>query len=113
MSRDPATLADMLDACRSVLQFRGAVDLAGFLENREKQSAVLHQLMVIGEAAKRLSTGFRAAHPEMPWSDIAGMRDRLIHEYDDVDLMLVWTALDVHVVQLMNFLEPFVPKAPE
>ncbi len=113
MSRDSATLADMFEACRSVLEFKGDIDLTAFLKNREKQSAVMHQLMVIGEAAKRLSTGFRAAHPQLPWSDIAGMRDRLIHGYDDVDLTLVWRALDAHVVELMEFLDPFVSKAPE
>jgi uncharacterized protein with HEPN domain len=50
------------------------------------QSAVLHQLLVIGEAVKRLSQDFRRDHPEIPFALIAGMRDKLIHEYDDVDL---------------------------
>jgi uncharacterized protein with HEPN domain len=53
-------------------------------------SAVLHQLLIIGEAVKRISPEFRVAHPEVPWKLIAGTRDKLIHFYEGVDLEEVW-----------------------
>lgn len=64
------------------------------------QSAVLHQIVIMGEATKRLSGDFRANHPTIPWKDIAGMRDVLIHSYDSVDLGAVWrvTQKDLPVV---------------
>ena len=57
-----------------------------FKKDPKTQSAVLHQLMILGEAAKRISKEFAQNHPEIPWSLIARIRDRLIHMYDDVDL---------------------------
>ena len=65
--------------------------------------------MVIGEAVKRLSLEFRASHSSIPWSDIAGMRDHLIHGYDIVDLEEVWKTATVDVPDLLTALEPMVP----
>jgi uncharacterized protein with HEPN domain len=55
---------------------------------------------------KRLSEGFRASHPEIPWADMAGMRDVLIHDYDDVDLHEVWHTATVDIPRLIERLEP-------
>ena len=93
MSRDPATLLDLLHACEMVLQFKGNITKERFLANEEKQSAIIHQLMIIGEATKRLSREYRDSHSQIFWTNIAGMRDRLIHGYDEVDLNLVWAAV--------------------
>ena len=64
--------------------------MPAFEVDLKTQSAVLHQLLVIGEAVKRLSPTFRVRHAHVPWSLIAGMRDHLIHGYDAVDLDEVW-----------------------
>jgi len=90
MSRDDATLLDMLKAARLVVAFKGNLTEKAFLRDVKTQSAILHQLLVIGEAVKRLSEEFRARHAEVPWVRIAGMRDKLIHAYDAVDLDEVW-----------------------
>lgn len=54
------------------------------------QDAVVRQLEIIGEATKRISQGFRNTHEEIPWQDMAGMRDILIHDYIDIDFDIVW-----------------------
>jgi uncharacterized protein with HEPN domain len=113
MSRDPATLADMLRACSLILEFRKDLTLDMFLVNAEKQSAILHQLLLLGEATKRLSTDFRDAHPNIVWADIAGMRDRLIHGYDVVELPLVWDVIQKRVPSLLAYLQPLISNFQE
>lgn len=94
MSRDDATALDILTAARRALQFASGLTRQQLAGDLKTQSAVLHQLLVIGEAAKRLSDDFRRVHPKTPWKAIAGMRDRIIHGYDDVDLLEVWSTID-------------------
>jgi len=110
MSRDDATLLDILRAARLVTEFKGKLAKQAFLRDIKTQSAILHQLLVIGEAVKRLSEDFRAQHPEIPWLRIAGMRDKLIHAYDAVDLDEVWKTVTKDIAPLISFLEPLVPK---
>ena len=93
MHPDSATVLDILHAARSAVRFSVGLDKPAFLADEKTQSAVLHQLLVLGEAVKRLSTPFRLAHPELPWKMMAGMRDKVVHEYDDVDLDEVWETL--------------------
>ena len=84
MPRDDAHLLDILRSARLAIEFKGSADKAEFLSDAKTQSAVLHQLLIIGEAVKRMSPEFRAAHPEVPWKAIAGTRDKLIHFYEGV-----------------------------
>jgi len=60
------------------------------VKNRSLQDAVIRRLEIVGEAVKNLPPPFRSKHPEIPWKQMAGMRDILIHEYFDVDLILTW-----------------------
>lgn len=109
MSPDDATLLDIIKAARLALQFAAGFDEAGFLNHPKTQSAVLHQLLLLGEAVKRLSQGFRSQHPEVPWKMIAGTRDKLIHKYDDVDLEEVWRTIERDLPELVAMLEPMTP----
>ena len=109
MQRDLAILLDIVQAAQLILAFKGGMNKAAFDADPKTQSAVLHQLMVIGEAVKRLSLEFRSSHSGLPWSDIAGMRDHLIHGYDIVDLEEVWNTATVDVSDLLAALEPLVP----
>jgi uncharacterized protein with HEPN domain len=74
-----------------------------FFDNTQLQDACIRQIEIIGEATKRLSTEFREKHPEIPWKDMAGMRDKLIHDYLDVDLGMVYKTI-------MSDIPSLVPK---
>lgn len=91
MFRDEASLADILVATQRIEEFLAGIDRPAFLNDVEKQSAVLHQLLILGEAVRRLSPTLRAANAPIPWSEIVAMRNRLIHGYDRVDLEVVWS----------------------
>lgn len=110
MKRDEAVLLDLVRAARLVLEFKQGMDKAAFLGDLKTQSSVLHQLMVMGEATKRLSDDFRDQHPEIPWRLIAGMRDNLIHGYDIVDLEEVWRTAERDVPDLLRWLDPLLPR---
>jgi uncharacterized protein with HEPN domain len=86
MNRDRASLLDIVNAAKRILEFAEGCDRSALAINEEKQSAILYQVIIIGEATKRLSSEFRAQHSEIPWKDIAGMRDILAHQYDRVNL---------------------------
>lgn len=109
MERDEATLLDVFRAARLCQEFLGNLTEEEFLSDEKTQSAVLHQLMVLGEAVKRLSREFRAAHPEIPWGPMAGMRDHLVHAYDAVDLGEVWKTASGDIPSLRKSLEPLLP----
>ena len=105
MQRDKAVLLDIKNACHHIREFTHRMEKNAFIEDLKTQSAVLHKLLVIGEAVKRLSPDFRVKHPEIPWSLIAGMRDKLVHGYDIVDLDAVWETVYSDVPKLLCFLE--------
>ena len=110
MNRDRGTLLHIAIAARRVMMFSRGMSLDEFAEDIRTQFAVLHQLMVIGEAVKRLSDSFRDEHTAIPWSSIAGMRDNLIHGYDNINLDSVWDAVERDVPQLLQYVEPLLPK---
>jgi uncharacterized protein with HEPN domain len=89
VSRDEVYLRHVLDAIRSIEGYiEGGRD--DFFASSMQQDAVVRQLEVIGEAVKQLSAEVRDQQPEIPWREIAGMRDVLIHAYFSVDLEQVW-----------------------
>lgn len=90
MSKDPRVyLAHILECIQKIERFT-AGERERFLADELVQDAVLRNFEVIGEAAKRLDDAYRAAHPEIPWRSLAGLRDVLIHQYEGVDLERVW-----------------------
>ena len=108
MPRDPAILIDLDRAARLAIEFAQGIEREEFENDLKTISAVLHQLLVLGEAVKRLSVEFVAAHPQVPWSLIAGMRDVLIHGYDIVDLDEVWRTVAHDLPALRAYIAPMI-----
>lgn len=87
--RDIGYAVDILLACNEVIEFGIGKDENAFVQDSMYQAAVIRKLEVIGEVAKRLSDEFKLKHSTINWRGWSGLRDRLIHGYDDVDLGIV------------------------
>ena len=109
MTKDSAILLDIVKAGRLIKEFLGEANEKGFSRGIRTQSAVIHQLLIIGEATKRLSHEFREQHDEIPWPLMAGMRDVLIHAYESVDLEEVWKTATKDVPDIIAKPEPLLP----
>ena len=111
--RDLSWLLDMLLSAQDAEKFTHGINKAEFLDSDLHQSAVIRALEVLGEAAGRVSRETVAALPEIPWQDVTGMRHRLIHDYFDVNLELVWEVVQDEIPSLIKALERLVPPEDE
>ena len=105
MPRDLASLADMLDSARVALHYVQDVDWDAFAADTRLQDAVIRRLELIGEAAGRVSEAGREQWPWLPWREMIGMRNVVIHRYDTVDLGIVWRTVQTDLPRLTQQLE--------
>ena len=111
--RDPAYLFDMLEASEKVQRFIKNKTLEDFLSDEMLQDAVVRNLGIIGEAARRISKELRQEHPEIPWRKIIAQRNVLIHEYEDIDFKEIWEVASIHVLLLIDQIRLLMPPIPE
>lgn len=91
MEKDPKIfLEHILESIEFIEEYTAGVSQAEFFKSRQKADAVIRRIEIIGEAAKNLPTNFRATANHIPWKQMTGMRDNLIHEYFGVDYDEVW-----------------------
>jgi uncharacterized protein with HEPN domain len=107
--KDTARLRHMLDAVRKATHFVRGRSWADLNTDEMLQLALIRLLEVLGEAATSISPDCRQAHQDIPWKQIAGTRDRLIHGYFDVGLDIVWEIVTVDLPPLIAALEEITP----
>ncbi len=92
MKHDAVYIKQILEAISKIESFTSGLEAAGFSKDQKTQSAVILQLLLIGEIAKKISSEGRSKI-DLPWKEIAGFRDRAIHNYFEIDLDIVWQTL--------------------
>lgn len=107
---DDACLLDMLLAARKVQAYTQGVTAQQFYGDEELQDAVMRRIQIIGEAARKVSQDFRQSHPRIPWAQIIGMRNTLVHLYFRVIPERVWEVVEKNIPALILLLEPLVPQ---
>jgi len=105
MKDDSIYIEHIIVSIERILFYIAEIDRSSFLKDLKTQDAVVRQLEIIGEATKKISFDFREKYPNIPWLDMAGMRDRLIHDYIDVDFEIVWKTASENIPQLKILLE--------
>ena len=95
-------LNDIDDSISDILNFTAGMTVEEFERDKKTQHAVIHCPEVIGEAVKKIPDDIRSGYNKIPWKEISGMRDKLIHEYFGVDLETVWTTIVEEIPPLKN-----------
>ena len=113
MWRNDAYLLDILLAARKIREYTAGLSQDDFERNELVQSAVMRWLTVIGEASRKISPEYQAAHADIPWSEMKGLRHRLVHEYFRIQLPIVWDTIQNDLPKLIAQLEPLVPPNPD
>ena len=99
--RDPTLyLKDIMEAIEAIERFTEGIDFKTFSQDDMRSSAVIRKFEIIGEAAKHIPDPIKQKYPDIPWKDMAGFRDRLIHFYFGVKYELVWETIQVELPAL-------------
>jgi uncharacterized protein with HEPN domain len=109
MQRDLQFLLDMLQSAELVKTYTAQCSQAEFIENIQLQDSVIRRLLVIAEAARRVSEATRQTLPNISWNEINGMRNRLVHKYDAVNLNIVWDVIQHQLPNLIDELKTQIP----
>lgn len=110
--RNSAALLNMIDSMEATQEFTQGRTFADYLTDRFFRSAVERQLEILGEAANRLTSDFQSAHSEIDWRGVVGLRNAIIHQYDELDYEKVWEAATLRVPVLLEQIRPLLPAVP-
>jgi uncharacterized protein with HEPN domain len=107
----------MIEAARAVVEFTEDLTLEEFLaagtDREMRRLAVERALEILGEAARRVSSTFRSAHPQIPWKEIVGLRNVISHEYDRINYTEIHRIVREQIPELVTFLAPLIPPPPK
>lgn len=110
LNRDHARLRHMLDAAEAAVAHMINKKREDLDRNRLLLNGVIRELEILGEAASQITSETRERHPTLPWREMIGMRNRLIHAYFDVDHQAVWRVIKEHLPSLIGELQAILPK---
>ena len=108
MKSDAVYLQHILEAIQQIALYTSEVSYEQFLQKRLVQDGVVRQLEIIGEASRNLSPEFRNSQPQIPWQQIIGLRNRVIHAYFEVNLTIIWEVVQNDLPTLREQLEPLI-----
>jgi uncharacterized protein with HEPN domain len=106
--RDSVYVGHMLDLARKAAQKAAGTSKGEYDRDEDLQIILTHLVQTIGESARRVSSEYQSAHPEIPWHRIIGMRHKIVHDYLDVDTDIVWDVASVELPRLVPALERLV-----
>lgn len=99
-SKDQLYFDNITECIRKINEFSKGLSLKEFKNNEMVQDAVIRNIEVIGEASKKISADTKQTYYKIPWKEIAGMRDKLIHDYLGVDILVVWRTIKEDIPKL-------------
>lgn len=108
MNGDRVYIQHILDAIEKIERYVEGVSLTSLTEDEMRVDAVVRELEIIGEASNNLTEDFRAAHQDVPWQQVRGMRNRIVHEYFGVDIAVVWQTTQDDLPKLKELLKRLV-----
>jgi uncharacterized protein with HEPN domain len=106
MPKDQQSILDIIDSINLIFEYTQNIDWDEI--DTKDQDAVIRRLTIIGEATKRLSPDFRSHHPEIPWKQMAGLRDIIVHEYDDIRLDIIRDIVEIELPKILPILQPLL-----
>lgn len=110
---DEAYLRHMLDAAQEIGALTANLTYQAFTSDRVTLLATLHLLQTIGEAAGRLTAETKQGYPDVPWAQLRGMRNRIVHDYLGIDAEIIWTVIGTNIAELRLQLEAGIGSEPQ
>ena len=113
MVKDNFYVLHIKDAIKDIEKYTKGLSAEDFNREGVIRDAVVHKLMIIGEAAKKLSKSFTDVYPNIPWKNIAGTRDKIVHDYFDIDYVIVWAIVTDELPALSIVVNDYFSRNPD